>query len=154
MAGIEHRERHPFADGMVAGAVAAIVSGVPSTAHALLTGADPWAATEAAGSMVLPNETRRVPLVAAAVPVHITLSCGWGVVLARCLPGRRTTLAGAVAGAAIGTFDLLVIGRAFERIRALPIGPQFADHIAFGAVAGAVIAARRRSRSERGGLHP
>jgi hypothetical protein len=51
-----------------AGLWAAVLSGAPSTLHALATGRDPLAATLAAGSILLPGETRRTRLLAAAVP--------------------------------------------------------------------------------------
>ena len=131
-------------DGLVAGGVAAVVSGAPSTVHALATGADPLEATLAAGTLVLPRERRALPLLLAAVPVHVALSLGWGVALALSLPARRTTVAGAAAGLAIAALDLGVVGRRHPRLRALPTGPQLADHVAFGAVVGAVLAHRRQ----------
>lgn len=95
--------------------------------------------------MVLPSERRRAPLVAAALPVHLSLSLGWALVLARVLPrGRETAAAGAVAGLGIAALDLGLIGRWFPRIRALPLLPQVADHLAFGATVGYVLERRRR----------
>jgi hypothetical protein len=120
-----------------AGAVAAVVSGAPSTAHALATGRDPLEATLAAGSLLLPRETRRVPLLAAAVPVHLALSLGWAVVLDRA--GVRSTRAGAGAGLAVAALDLGLVGRRFPRVRALPLWPQVADHVAYGAVVGSLL---------------
>jgi hypothetical protein len=52
---------------------------------------------------------------------------------------------GVCAGAAIAALDLGLIGRRFARIRALPLAPQVADHLAFGAVVGVVLSARRRA---------
>jgi hypothetical protein len=51
------------------------------------------------------------------------------------------------AGAAIAALDLGLLahgalGRRWPLIRALPIGPHVADHLAFGAVAGVVLARR------------
>ena len=126
-------------EGVLAGAVAALVSGVPSTAWALATGGDPLEATVAAGSLLLPRETRRGRLVAAAIPVHLTLSLGWGVVLARLLPRRRTTLWGALASVGIAALDFGVVGRRFPRVRALALAPQVADHVAYGATVGYVL---------------
>ena len=123
-----------------------MVSGAPSTLYALATGRHPLEATVAAGSLLLPNETRRARLVLAAVPVHLALSLGWGVVLAAVLPRRRTVVAGVAAGLAIAALDLGVVGRRFPKIRALPLAPQIADHVAFGATAGWVLARRRRTR--------
>ena len=133
-------------DGLVAGAVAAVPSGVPSTLHALVIGRDPLEATTAAGSLLLPREQRTPVLLAAAVPVHVALSLGWGVVLARALR-RPTVPRGAVAGLAIAALDLGVIGRRLPRIRALPLLPQLADHVVYGAVAAAVLQRRRRRMS-------
>ena len=138
-----------LADGAVAGAVAALLSGAPSTLHALLTGADPLEATRAAGALVLPRETRPLPLLAAALPAHAAISLAWGAVLAVALPQRHTVTAGAFAGLAIAAVDLGVIGSRLPRIRALPTAPQVADHVAYGTVVGAVVARRRRARRER-----
>lgn len=120
-----------------AGAVAAVLSGAPSTLHAVATGRDPLEATLAAGSILLPDEARRPYLLAAAVPVHLALSLGWAVVLDRI--GVRTARAGAVAGLAIAALDLCIAGRRFPRIHALPLVPQVADHAAFGAIAGRLL---------------
>jgi hypothetical protein len=125
---------------LVAGSWAAILSGAPSTLHALATGRDSLDATLAAGSLLLPRETRRGRLVAAAVPVHLALSLGWAIVLDRARV--RGSLPGAVAGLAIGVIDLGLGRELFPRIRALPLAPQLGDHIAYGAVAGRVLARR------------
>jgi hypothetical protein len=124
----------------VAGAVAGLVSGAPSTLYALVSGRDPLEATLAAGSLLLPHERRRARLVAAAVPVHAALSIGWGVVLARTLPRQPRAAAGAVAGLAIAAVDLGVVGRGFWRVRALPQVPQLLDHLAYGATVAVVLA--------------
>lgn len=116
-----------------AAAWAAALSGVPSTVHALATGRDPLAATVAAGSILLPRETSRARLVAAAVPVHLALSLAWTLALDRA--GVRTARAGALAGLAIAALDLGVAERRFPRVRALPLVPQLADHALFGAIA-------------------
>jgi hypothetical protein len=128
----------------VAGAVAGLVSGVPSTLHALLTGRDPLAATRAAGSLVVPPTSPPGRLVAAGALTHLMLSLGWGTVLSVALPRRRTVAWGTAAGLAIAALDLGVAGRRIPLVRALPPLPQLADHVAFGAVAGAVLAIRRR----------
>jgi hypothetical protein len=117
-----------------AGAVAAVFSGAPSTVHALMTGRDPLEATRAAGSVLLRGETRRLPLVAAALPVHLALSLAWAVVLDRA--GVRGARAGAVAGLAIAALDLGLVGRQIPRVQALPLLPQLADHAAYGAIVG------------------
>ena len=126
---------------IVAAAWAAALSGAPSTAHAAMTGRDPLEATKAAGTILLPQETRTLPLVAAAAPVHLALSLGWALGCDRA--GVRGVLRGAAAGLAIAALDLGVIGRRFPRVRALPLAPQVADHLVYGAIVGAVLARRR-----------
>ena len=96
-----------------AAAWAALLSGAPSTLHALATGRDPLEATLAAGSILLPRETRRTRLLAAAVPVHLALSLGWAVALDRA--GVRGAGRGALAGLAIGAVDLSVAAHVFPR---------------------------------------
>lgn len=136
--------RDHLADGMAAGAAAAVLSGVPSTVHALLSRADPLAAALAAGSIVLPHERRRVALLTAGAAVHGALSLGWALVLVRLLPQRQTVAAGCVAGAAIAALDLGVVGRRFPGIRRLPTVPQVADHVAYGAIVATVVQQQRR----------
>jgi hypothetical protein len=116
-----------------------LVSGLPSTAHALVTGRDPLAATLAAGSILLPRETRSQRLLLAAIPVHLAISLGWGVVLARLLPRRPSLASGAVAGIAIAALDLGLVGARFPRVRALPPQPQLVDHVAYGLTVAAVL---------------
>jgi hypothetical protein len=126
-----------------AAAWAALLSGAPSTLHALATGRDPLEATLAAGSVVLPGETRRTRLLAAAIPVHLALSLGWAIALDRA--GVRGAGRGALAGLAMGAVDLTLAARVLPRIRALPLVPQLADHAAYGAVAGHVLARAERA---------
>jgi hypothetical protein len=130
-------------DGVAAGAVAAVVSGAPSALWSIAAGADPLEPTLAAGSILLPHETRRGRLVAAAVPVHLALSLAWAIVLAHLLPKRRTVAAGLVGALGIAALDLGVVGRRFPRIRALPQLPQLADHALYGAVVALVVRRRR-----------
>ena len=133
-----------IADGLVAGAVAALVSGAPSTLHAFATRSSPLEATLAAGTLLLPRERRPLALVLAAVPVHLALSFGWALLLAALLPHRRTVAAGVLAGLAIAALDLGVVGRRNPRVRALPQLPQVLDHVAYGAAVGVVLRLRRR----------
>ena len=142
------RGGHTLADGLAAGAVAAVLSGAPSTLHSLVTRRPLLEPTLAAGTLLLPRERRTLPLLAAALPAHLALSLGWGVAIAALAPRGAELPAGMAAGLAIAAFDLGVVGRRYPRIRALPLGPQVADHIAYGAVVGAVLAARARARSE------
>ena len=126
-----------------AGAWAALLSGAPSTLHALATGRDPLEATLAAGSILLPGETRKTRLLTAAVPVHLALSLGWAIALDRA--GVRGAGRGALAGLAIGAVDLTLAARLSSRIHALPLVPQLADHAAYGAVVGHVLARAARA---------
>lgn len=131
-------------DGLVAGAIAGVLGGAPSTLHAALTGQDLLESTRAAGSVLLQGEERPGVLFVSGALTHVALSLGWGVVLSLALPARPSVTTGAMAGAGIAALDLGVIGRRLPRIRALPQLPQVADHICFGMVAAAVLASRRR----------
>jgi hypothetical protein len=131
-------------DGLVSGAVGAILSGAPSTLYALLTGRPLLEATDAAGAILVGDDAGRIETLAAAAAVHGALSLGWGVVLARVLPRRRPVIEGVVAGLAIAALDLGVVGRRIPAIRRLPQLPQWADHIAYGVTVALVL----RTRSE------
>ena len=139
--------RETLRDGVAAGAWAAVLSGAPSTSEALLRGEDPLESTVAAGSILLPTESRRGRLLVAAVPVHLTLSLGWACGIALLAPRGREIPFGVAAGLAIAGLDLGVIGRRFPRLRELRTGPQVADHVAFGLVVGWVLGRRRGGRS-------
>jgi hypothetical protein len=130
-------------DALHAGLVAALVSGAPSTAIALARGDDLLEGGRGAGSIVLPHETRTLPLLAAALPVHLALSVGWAFALERALPRGREPLGGLLGGLAIAALDLELIGRRLPRIRALPQPRQWVDHAAYGLTVGAVLARRR-----------
>ena len=138
--------RSALREGVIAGAVAGVLSGAPSTAHAVLTGREPLAAAVAAGNLILPDSAPPGALLAAGGVAHAVISLGWGTVLAVAV--RRTSLppvtTGVLAGAVIAAVDLGLVahgrfGRRWPLIRALPVWPQVADHLAFGAVAGAVL---------------
>ena len=117
------------------------MSGAPSTAAALLAGRDPLEPVRAAGSMV------RSPTLAAGAGVHVAVSLGWGVVLGAVLPSRHPALWGTGAGAVIAAVDLGLLARRWPRIRALPVLPQVADHLAYGTVVGAVLGSLSGSRT-------
>jgi hypothetical protein len=127
-----------------AGLVSAALSGAPSTLITLVRGEDVLMGARAAGTLLLPRERRTLPLLAAAVPVHLALSLGWAAVLDRTLPRGGEPLTGMLGGLAIAALDLGVIGRRLPAIRALPQGRQWADHVAYGLAVGAVLAHRRR----------
>jgi hypothetical protein len=134
-------------DAMHAGLIAAALSGAPSTAIALARGDDVLEGARAAGALLLPRETRALPLLVAAVPVHLALSLGWAVVLERLLPRGSEPLGGVLGGLAIAALDLGVIGRRLPRIRTLSQPRQWADHAAYGLAVGLVLAYRRRVHS-------
>jgi hypothetical protein len=125
--------------GLWAGAVAGALSGAPSTVHALVTRRPPLDAARAAGTLLLADDAPPLGLAAAGAVAHGAISLGWGVALAGVLPRRRAVLCGALAGLAIAALDLGVLGRRWPRIRALPRWPQVADHVAYGALVGAVL---------------
>jgi hypothetical protein len=128
------RERPRVIEGTLA---AAALSGAPSTLISLRRHravrpaiADVLTATRAAGTLLPPG---RPGLVRGAV-AHVGVSLLCGELLARTLPRRRSSLGGAAAGLGIGIVNLMIIGRRFPRIRALPLAPQLADNVAFGVV--------------------
>jgi hypothetical protein len=132
--------RVPVARLVLAGVAAASCGGLPSTVHALTTGGDLLEATRAAGTLVPGRRDR--PGVVAGVGVHLLVSAGWTAVLASVDRRHRLgPLGGAAAGLLIATLDLEVIGRTRPAIRSLPRLPQWLDHVAFGAIAGALLGA-------------
>lgn len=136
------RECRRVVEGTLA---AALLSALPSATlslrrHRAVRPAlgDLLASTRAAGTLLPPGRPGLAPGAAA----HLVISVGCGEMLARTLPRRHSVLLGAGAGAAIGVVNLLVIGRRFPAIRALPLLPQLADNVAFGAIF-ALVADRR-----------
>ena len=124
----------PLTDIARAAAVASVVSGAPSTVHALATRRNLLASTRAAGTL-LPGRRDRPGVIAGGV-VHVGVSAFWGLVLGRTLPRRRTALWGALAGLGIAAVSLPAGGRRRPALAALPQGPQWADNVAFGLVTG------------------
>lgn len=134
-------------DGLIAGSIGGVVGAAPSTLHAFATGRDPLEATLAAGTIVLPHERRSARLLMAAAVTHGSVSLGWGIVLAVGLPQRHPVFLGSVAGLAIAALDLGLVGRRIPRVRRLPLWPQLADHMVYGAVVGAVLRRRQQGGS-------
>ncbi|MDX8140817.1 hypothetical protein SK854_01750 [Lentzea sp. BCCO 10_0061] len=118
--------------------LAVVLSGVPSTVHALMAGDDLLRATRAAGALVGGG-------VRSGVVVHVAVSAFWAFVLTRLRV--RGVVGGAVAGLVIAALDLEVIGRHNARIRALPRIPQWLDHVAFGVLVSAGSISRRKART-------
>jgi hypothetical protein len=130
-------------DAVTAGLVASALSGAPSTLLTLARREDVLESGRAAGSILLGDRAPGPLLLAAALPVHVALSVGWAAVLAAVVPRGREIEGCALGGLAIAALDLVVIGRRIPRVRALPQGRQWADHLAFGLTVGAVLEGRR-----------
>jgi hypothetical protein len=130
---------------LAAGRAGAVVSGLPSTLWTLLEGGDPLEGGRALGQVLLPRERRTPVLLAAGAPVHLALSLGWAGVLGAVLPPRGEPALATVAGLGIAALDLVLLGRFFGPIAALPQGRQWADHVAFGLSVGVVLEATRRT---------
>lgn len=135
-------------DLLYAWLIATVFSGLPSTLHALVTGADPLEATRAAGAMLVPLDAGTPTLVAAAAVVHPAVSLFWTAVFAWLLPRRHVALWAVAGSAAVALLDLRVIAPlVFPSVAALPFWPQFADHLLWGALLGGTL----QARSGRGG---
>jgi hypothetical protein len=118
-------------------AVAAALSGAPSTLDAFRRqrGLEPTVtyvrdATRAVGTLVPPGRPGFIR--GALAHVGISVLCAEG--LARTLPQTRSVVWGAGAGLAIGVINVAIIGRRFPAIAQLPLAPQLADNVAFGAL--------------------
>src|SRR5258706_12145348 len=114
--------RRPVGDIAAATAVAAVVSGGPSTVHALATGRGMLDAARAAGTLFPGRRDRPGPV--AGIVVHAVISAFWGLVLGRLLPRRHTTAWGAGAGLAIAAISLPTVGPRRAAIAARPPVPQ------------------------------
>ena len=142
---IEAHRRRAVAS-VAATAVAAVVSGAPSTVHSLATRRPLLDTVRAAATLVTgPGRDRSeqppspgLATLIAGGAVHGVVSVFWGTVLAVVLPPGRRAAWGAVAGVAIHVLDLGVVARLprLAPMRALPQLPQLGDHIAFAATVG------------------
>ncbi len=113
----------PIARAVIRAAVSAgVLSGIPSTAHALVTGRSPFDSVRAAGTIVVPDDAPPTSRFVAGLAAHGAITVLWTVVLAIVLPRRRTALWGALAGAGIAALDLGIAQRRFPAIAALPRG--------------------------------
>ena len=116
--------------------VAGVLSGVPSTVHAVVTRRDVLASTRAAGTLL------GRPSIARGIVAHTAMSLLWTGIIAAVPPARRSVAAGGAAGLVIGAVDLTVARSRFPMIAALPSGPQMLDHAAFGALVAATLGRR------------
>lgn len=123
---------------MTAWAAAALGSGLPSTVCSLAARDDFLGATRAAGTLVPGRRLR--PNMLGGVVAHAGISTLWTAVFVAIGRMRRWTWwSGAVAGLGIAALDLELIGRRYPHIAALPRLPQWLDHVAFGALLGAML---------------
>ena len=118
---------------------ATLLSGIPSSVHALLTGRDVLEATRAAAAMLPLSGS----LLVDAALVHGSVSLFWALVLWPTLPRRHLAIWAIAAAALIGILDLLIIApRFFPEVAALDFWPQMADHLMWGACLGWVLQKR------------
>jgi hypothetical protein len=130
--------------------VATVFSGLPSTLHALVTGADALEPTRAAGAMLAASCADTATLIAAAAVVHPAVSLFWTAVFAFLLPRSRLVLWAVIGSAAVALLDLRVIAPLFfPSVAALPFWPQLADHLMWGALLGGTLQMGMRRRSGR-----
>jgi hypothetical protein len=115
-------------------ALAAIGSGIPSTASNLARGRPLLDSTRAAGTMVVGRSARPTAQLVAGAAAHVAISSFWTTVLWYGLPRRHSIWWGAAGGLVIAALDLGVIGARVPAIRELDLAPQIADHVAFGAI--------------------
>jgi hypothetical protein len=117
------------------------LSGAPSTVLALVRRDDVLGPSIAAGTLVPGRRDR--PGLLAGLTAHTAVSAVWAPLVAMAVGHRRhPVLAGAIAGLGIAALDLGVIAKRYPAVAALPQAPQWADHVAFGAVVGWVAARR------------
>lgn len=140
--------RYTPRDLFLAWLAATVLSGAPSTLHALVSGGDLLEATRAAGAMLIDEDASTAMLFAAAAVVHPAVSAFWTLLFAKLLPRTRVLLWSLVGAALIALLDLRVIApMLFPAVAALPFWPQLADHLMWGACLGATLQWRsRRSR--------
>jgi drug/metabolite transporter superfamily protein YnfA len=128
---------------LVAGGLAGLLSGIPSTVHLLLTQGDLTASLLALVAMVTSEELPLPQVVAVAGGVHFAVSFGWASVLVALVPRRAPVLGALVASALIAVLDLrLIAPYFFPDVAALAFVPQLADHLAWGATVGVVLRVR------------
>jgi hypothetical protein len=126
-----------------AAVVAGVLSGAPSTLHAVATGRDPLASVRAAGTLL------GRPTIAGGALAHAAITAWWTGVIAAVPSARRSVTSGAVVGVIIGAVDLAIARRRFPAIAALPTVPQLLDHVAFGALVAATLGPVRRAAAAR-----
>ena len=144
---------------MIATVLAAVPAGLlsvlPSTVWAFVSGGHIWAVKAALltpGALFVGRDAWIGTQIFATLVLHGGLSLFWAGMLCAFLPKQRPVLNGMGTGFAIAVLDLLVIAQAFPAIHSLvflrgsldSFWPWLADHLVFGAVVGTVVAFRRR----------
>ena len=142
---LEHPSDY-WGDVLAAWLVATVTSALPSTLYAVVTGGDALEATRAAGTMLVPADSSLFRLLAAAALVHAGVSLFWAAVVTLLLPRKHVVWTAMIAAAGIAVLDLRILGQFFPAVYALPFWPQMADHLAWGASLGAMLAQRSRQR--------
>jgi hypothetical protein len=134
-------------DILAAWLVATLVSGLPSTLHAWLIGADVLQPTRAAAAMLVSRPDGMTGVLAAAALVHAAVSLFWSALVVVALPRRHVVVAALLAAAAIALVDLRLIAPSFfPEVAALPFWPQFADHLMWGLGVACALLWRRTTR--------
>src|SRR4051794_36362370 len=85
-------QREFWRQTVIAAAVAALLSGIPSTLMAWRNGGDLMEATRAAGAMLISPRASDLALFSAAALVHCTISLFWAAILVWLLPRKRVVL--------------------------------------------------------------
>ena len=133
--------------------LAATLSGLPSTLHAVIkqrslrsAAVDAYDTTCAVGTLVPPGR----PGFGRGAAAHLAISMLCGETLARTLPRDHSAAWGAAAGLLIGVINVGVIGRSFPAISRLPLVPQLADNVMFGTVFAVALDRRDRQHGSHG----
>jgi hypothetical protein len=99
--------------------------------------------------MVTADELPMLYRISVAAAVHFAASFWWASVLVVLMPRRAPMVGALIASALIAFLDLkLIAPRFFAETAALAFIPQLADHLAWGAMVGAVLRVRWRTRRE------
>ena len=99
----------------------------------------------AAGAMLISATSSDTELFVAAALVHAAVSLFWALILILARYRDNIRSLGQLRRSGIAVLHLRVISRLFPEKFAQSFLPQFADHMAFGAIPGGVLAYRRRS---------
>ena len=151
-------QESPLVAGVAAGAVSAVISGVPSLTWFFSTAPSVdfwlsdyvWPSLAAAGNILLPHSFSENALIVAGVVAHCCLAVGWSVLLSLATSNIKDPMlvfiACVLAAMCIHVFDLLIVPIFWNMplianlVRKTGYLPHFFDHISFGASAGLTLA--------------